>query len=382
MAQKLKSSKTRVLFIVPRLHTNLLGWLRGLNLLNVDYRILVQTQSKLEDYSLGLPEKIDPKSNYYKFSSFNKFSLSNYFLVHKKIRQIRPTIIIFRLEMNFTSFLILLNIVFSRIPFIIYDQWPVIGISKLKKLIRFLLNTFFKSPFITPVHSYNDRWAGHCVEMDYKIKQVNFVPFAMPVFKTEKNINSQTNPQNPLRLVMIGKFQFRKNHIKVVEQLIKNTYFKKSNVKLEIIGESTTLEHKVVSNKIDKLIQSNKMKNKIHLHHNLSHQDTLKKLKKCDIFLLLSDLEPASISNIEAMSFGKPIIIKIGNGTANYLNNGLGGYILHNFDDLNKKINYLMKNAKIRNKFGINNTNSLKSISDPKASADHLLAIAKQVRCK
>jgi glycosyltransferase involved in cell wall biosynthesis len=108
----------------------------------------------------------------------------------------------------------------------------------------------------------------------------------------------------------------------------------------------------------------------------------MKKLKKCDIFLLLSDLEPASISNIEAMSFGKPIIIKIGNGTANYLNNGLGGYILHNFDDLNKKINYLMKNAKIRNKFGINNTNSLKSISDPKASADHLLAIAKQVRCK
>ena len=54
--------------------------------------------------------------------------------------------------------------------------------------------------------------------------------------------------------------------------------------------------------------------------YNLNHQETLDKIKDCDIFLLLSDSEPASISNIEAMAFGKPIIIKSGNGTANYLN--------------------------------------------------------------
>jgi glycosyltransferase involved in cell wall biosynthesis len=379
MASELNASKTKLLFIVPRLHTNLLGWLLGLKLLNVNYKVLVQTKSLSEDYSLGVPEKIDPRSNYYKFSNFSKLSFSNYCLLYKKIRSIEPSIIVFRLEMNFTSFLMLANIVFSRIPFIIYDQWPIIGISKLKKLIRFILNIFLQAPIITPVYSYNDDWIGNRIIENYDCKKINFLPFGMPVFDKAMLKKKESYSAKPIRLVSIGKYQFRKNHLKVINHLSLNSDFMKSNVEVEIIGESTQSEHIEVLNKLNQLILSSNLKNKIKLTYNLNHQEALNKIKECDIFLLLSDSEPASISNIEAMAFGKPVIIKSGNGTANYLNKKLGGFIVSNFDDFSEKISYLIREVKERERFGTNNIKSIKLISDPIETATRLLMIAETI---
>jgi len=130
---------------------------------------------------------------------------------------------------------------------------------------------------------------------------------------------------------------------------------------------------------LNQLILSSKLKNKIKLTYNLNHQEVLNKIKECDIFLLLSDSEPASISNIEAMAFGKPVIIKSGNGTANYLNKKLGGFIVSNFDDFSEKISYLIREVKERERFGTNNIKSIKLISDPVDTATHLLMIAEAI---
>jgi glycosyltransferase involved in cell wall biosynthesis len=273
----------------------------------------------------------------------------------------------------------LANIVFSRIPFIIYDQWPVIGIGKLKKLIRFILNIFLQTPIITPVYSYYDDWIGNRIIENCDCKKINFLPFGMPVFDKAMLKKKKFHSAKPIRLVSIGKYQFRKNHLKVIKHLSLNSDFMKSNIELEIIGESTQSEHRKVLNKINQLILSCKLKNKIKLTYNLNHQETLNKIKECDIFILLSESEPASISNIEAMAFGKPVIIKSGNGTANYLNKKLGGFIVSNFDDFSEKISYLIQEAKERERFGINNIQSIKLISDPVETATRLLMIAKTI---
>ena len=246
MEYELDTSSTKLLFIVPRLHTNLLGWLLGLKLLNVNYKVVVQTKSLYEDYSLGVPERIDPRSSNYKFSNFSKMNFSSYCLLYKKIRSIKPSIIVFRLEMNFTSFLMLANIIFSRIPFIIYDQWPIVGISKLKKFIRFILNTFLQAPIITPVYSYKDEWIGNSIAESFECKKVNFLPFGMPVFDKAMLKKKESHSAKPIRLVSIGKYQFRKNHLKVIKHLSLNSAFMKSNIELEILGESTQSEHRKV----------------------------------------------------------------------------------------------------------------------------------------
>ena len=379
MASELNASSTKLLFIVPRLHTNLLGWLLGLKLLNVNYKIVVQTKSLSEDYSLGVPEKIDPRSSYYKFSNFNKMYFSSYSLLYRKIRSIKPSIIVFRLEMNFTSFLMLANIVFSRIPFIIYDQWPIINTGKLKKLIRFILNKFLQAPIITPVYSYDDDWIGNSIIESCDCEKINFLPFGMPVFDEAMLKKKESYSDEPIRLISIGKYQFRKNHLKVIKFLSLNSDFMKSNIELEIIGELTQSEHRKVLNRINQLILSSELKNKIKLTYNLNHQETLDKIKDCDIFLLLSDSEPASISNIEAMAFGKPIIIKSGNGTANYLNKKEGGFIVSNFDEFSEKISYLIQEVKERKRFGKNNIQSIKLISDPVKTATRLLMIVETI---
>ena len=153
----------------------------------------------------------------------------------------------------------------------------------------------------------------------------------------------------------------------------------KSNVELEIIGEMTQSEHIKVLNKINQQIISSELKDKIKLTHNLNHRETLDKIKACDVFLLLSDSEPASISNIEAMAFGKPVIVKSGNGTANYLNKDLGGFIVLDFNEFSEKISYLIQEVKEREKFGENNIQSIKLISDPVDTAHRLLKIAETI---
>jgi glycosyltransferase involved in cell wall biosynthesis len=379
MESELDTSSMKLLFIVPRLHTNLLGWLLGLKSLNVNYKVVVQTKSLYEDYSLCVPEKIDPRSNNYKFSNFNKMNFSSYCLLYKKIRSIKPSIIVFRLEMNFTSFLMLANIIFSRIPFIIYDQWPIVGISRLKKFIRFILNTFLQTPIITPVYSYIDEWIGNSIAKSFECKKVNFLPFGMPEFDQAVLNKGGPHSTKPIRLLSIGKYQFRKNHLKVIKQLSLNRDFMKSDVELEIIGELTQSEHIKVLNKINQQILSSELKDKIKLTHNLNHRETLNKIKACDVFLLLSDSEPASISNIEAMAFGKPVIVKSGNGTANYLNKDLGGFIVHDFNEFSEKISYLIQEVKEREKFGEYNIQSIKLISDPVDTAHRLLKIAETI---
>jgi glycosyltransferase involved in cell wall biosynthesis len=356
-----------------------LGWLLGLKLLNVNYKVVVQTKSLFEDYSLGVPEIIDPRSSNYKFSNFSKMNFSSYCLLYKKIRSIKPSIIVFRLEMNFTSFLMLANIIFSRIPFIIYDQWPIVGISRLKKFIRFILNTFLQTPIITPVYSYIDEWIGNSIAKSFECKKVNFLPFGMPEFDQAVLNKGGPHSTKPIRLLSIGKYQFRKNHLKVIKQLSLNRDFMKSDVELEIIGELTQSEHIKVLNKINQQILSSELKDKIKLTHNLNHRETLNKIKACDVFLLLSDSEPASISNIEAMAFGKPVIVKSGNGTANYLNKDLGGFIVHDFNEFSEKISYLIQEVKEREKFGEYNIQSIKLISDPVDTAHRLLKIAETI---
>ena len=79
------------------------------------------------------------------------------------------------------------------------------------------------------------------------------------------------------------------------------------------------------------------------------------------------------------MAFGKPIIIKSGNGTANYLNKKEGGFIVSNFDEFSEKISYLIQEVKERKRFGKNNIQSIKLISDPIKTATRLLMIVETI---
>ena len=366
-----------VLFVVPRFHTNLLGWFYGLTKLEISFRILVQTFGKSEDHTLYHPERIDPHNEDFRVSIFRGFKLSNFLVLINYIRRVQPKLIIFRFELNFTSLVFLMNILLSGKPFVIYQQWPLHGLGLSRKMIRGILLFFLRVPIITPVLSASDSWIGKEVS-DKNGQRVLFVPFGVPIRNLSSEISSLRPNIQTLKFLTIGKFQYRKNHLQTIQSFLANSNFANTEATLEIVGEVSTLEHFRVLSEINDFIAAKNLDKKIIISINKEHGEVLKKLESCDVFVLLSDSEPASISNLEAMSFGKPVIIKSGNGTANYLNHGSGGFIVSTPIEFNEGLNYFFEHQDFMDLCKSENLSSVKKLMDPATVATKLLCLKLQ----
>lgn len=367
---------TEVLFIVPRFHTNYIGWLHGLSKLGISVRILVQTIGKSENHSFESPEKIDPKVDYFKISILDGFRCDKYFILFNQIKKIKPELIIFRFELNITSIVFLINVLLSRTQFLIYLQWPLYGANYPRRVLRTIFTTFLRVPTITPVLSRKDSWIGQGSIENISYGSA-FIPFGMPMRKSNSALNSKTLDIGSIRFLTVGKFQRRKNHIEVIRLLMFNDNFRNSGATFEIIGEVSHPEHFKVLAEVNTYVLENHLEDRILMSVNINHDEVLKKIEESDIFILMSDSEPASISNIEAMSFGKPVMIKSGNGTANYLNNRYGGFIINSPEEFDQGIDYFFNHPEFISRCYTENLLTVEKLLDPELVARKLLACAR-----
>ena len=67
--------------------------------------------------------------------------------------------------------------------------------------------------------------------------------------------------------------------------------------------------------------------------------------EKADLFVLPSTLEPASISQLEAMAFSVPVICSDTNGSACYVEEGRNGFLFKDNDrkDLKEKLEKVLR---------------------------------------
>ena len=145
-----------------------------------------------------------------------------------------------------------------------------------------------------------------------------------------------------IHVLAIGKYQERKNHfmlIEVIEEL-----GKRYPVRLVIAGEVSNEFHKRYYNEIKQYILSRHLDTIVELKVNLSRNEIFNLYKQSDLYVLASTAEPASVSHLEAMSFSLPVILGEDNGTANYVEEGVNGFIFRDNDkeDLKIKIENLL----------------------------------------
>jgi glycosyltransferase involved in cell wall biosynthesis len=156
---------------------------------------------------------------------------------------------------------------------------------------------------------------------------IHWIPFTLPESFTDKpNMYVEKSDQSKFQFVTIGKFVERKNILMMVEVFSKNQKFKDSNCELIIIGECTTLEHRLLLQKLEQLLQSCGVANKIKVLRNLNHEEVQKILRKSQVFLLQSTKEPASISILEAMGNANVLILNPKSGTASYPGDNYGSF--------------------------------------------------------
>jgi len=313
----------RFLFIAPRLHSNQHDIIEGLLNQGNDVEYLVinklgnfsykNTQFIKRSILMWIIEEVllFKKSKKYRDHYRQIFYIPSIIQIVDMLLRKKYDIIIFRNRNMVSLFYNIFALIFSKSIRILYNQTPITE-NYSKKHLKIFFTLFPKVRFSPVIKS--DYFSSNS-----KInKNSYFLPF-IAVNKLPKNsfyINGAVN------ILSVGKFRPYKNHEILIESIKEIRNIEKIHV--TIVGQVFDEEdEKYYINIKEKIIQYN-LEDIIDLKKNVSFNQMNEIYCQNDIFVLTSHKEIASISLIEAMSFGLLPISTNLNGTATYIPDNLG----------------------------------------------------------
>ncbi len=184
---------------------------------------------------------------------------------------------------------------------------------------------FFGSKVITPL--LGDR------KYINKNNNLYYVPFVQKPHSSEKYLSNK--PYDHLNIICVGKFQKRKNQIQLLR--IINDIKSRCDFKLHLIGQRGDDEYLT---EIKDFINDNDLDKEVVIKIDLDWRQMQDEYLWANLYILPSYKEPASVSVLEAMSFGIPVICTNQNGTRCYIESGKNGYI-YNYKDNEELKQYL-----------------------------------------
>ncbi len=352
----------KIAFLAPRFHTNQISITKYLLKNKNKVSFYVTRMSQIEDHSMVKPSVID--LNFFfkiiKFLINSKNPLFDYRYGLPSISQLlsfrssKFDLLIIRDPVNLMGLSVFLFCKLIGLKIILYVQRDIYKNNSfsIKEIIEKILIKLFKTKCISP-----------CLgNLSKKIKYVNkitYLPFCLPV----TNYKKKWFHNNKINILTVGKFIFRKKHLLLIRAL--NKVKVKNNFKLTIIGECSNRENLSYLNKVRKQVKMSNLE--IDILKNVKPKILNNIYKKQDLFVLPSVNEPASISNLEAMSHSLPVITTDTNKTSCYTQDGVNGYIVKS-NDINDLINKLelLINSKVKlKKFGKKSFNIVKNNHKP-----------------
>ena len=351
----------KIAFIAPRYHTNQISLVKYLIKSKNKVSFYVTRIGKSEDHSSLKPKiiKLSYISNLIKFFVKSSNDLFDFKYGMPSIKELlkfksnRYDLIIIREPNRMLSFIYFVWAKLIGVKVITYFQREVYK-KKSFKLKDMIEKIFIKIS--------NDQCISPCLgDIKYKkfTDKINYLPFCIPIYTKKKKwfLNDKIN------ILTIGKLITRKKHLLLIRAL--SMIKVKNNFQLTIIGECSTDEHLLYLKKIKTEIKLRGLKIKILT--NIKPSSAREMYKKHDLFVLPSVNEPASVSNLEAMAYGLPIITTDTNQTSCYTEHGINGFIVksNNIEDLIKKIKLLINNKKKLKKFGNKSRSIVKKKYNP-----------------
>lgn len=320
----------RFLYVAPRYHTNQVPIMRGLKNKGHEICFLSQYAGKMEDYSDVTPIvigysrlfifldnvyiKLMGKLDQYAGDRKIKCGFPPIRKLARQIRQSGADLAILR-ERSVYSVCAYLICRRYHIPAILYNQSPLWEDRIKDDLPHNLMRMLTPRVRMTPVFGKKER--GKVIEAG-----AVFVPFVMEPELAPEEKEWQKN--GIISIFCIGKYEKRKNHQMMVEvaEHLANAY----PIHLTIAGECTTAAHQDYYKKLEGYLKEKGLEEKVTLLKNLNREQVKEQYRNADLFVIPSTLEPASISQLEAMAFSLPVICGDKNGTACYVENGKNGW--------------------------------------------------------
>ena len=338
----MKKIKKKILIISPRFHTNLVPIIYSLKRKYI-INLIVSNFGNTESHKVLKPilcKELKFSILIRKIFNLSKhdFLIPNLIFLFSLINEIKPDAIIIRTHNRFFYYSISLigKILNSKIIF--YDQLNLdlteLKMNNLTNIIKnfeFKLREFlFQSIRITPINFS-------------KVKQIKnsfYLPFC---FFLKKTI---FKPKKILNIITVSKYHHRKNLLLLCKAalILKNKGYK---FKILLVGEKKTPDQVIEFKKINKFLKESELLNKyVFLAKNIKYDDMSKIYRKGDIFVLPATREPGSISVLEAMSYGLPIVVSQNCGTRCYIKRNFNGRFFkdNNLRSIVKEIEFFFVN--------------------------------------
>jgi len=372
----------RFLYVAPRYHTNQVPIMRGLIREGHDVSFISQYAGKVEDYSDITPSVVGYSKVYLLMDAcyrklmgrFDKRAGDRHLKcgfppirkLTRAIRESKADVAILRERSVYSVFAELICRKY-HIPTILYNQSPLWEDRIKNDLPHRIMRALTPSVRMTPV--MGSEKAGKVTEPG-----AVFVPFVMePEMAPAER---EWFKDGKIHVFCIGKYETRKNQqmmIEVIEKL-KDRY----PLYLTIAGECTTDKHKTYFTGLESYIKEHQLEKHVILLTNQTRGQIAEMYTKSDLFVIPSTLEPASISQLEAMAYSLPVICGDKNGTACYVENGVNGWQFKDNDktDLKEAVEKVISDPEEMKRMG---AESYRLIAQKYQIDDYLKGICKMM---
>lgn len=359
----------RVLYVAPRYHTNQIpvvkGWLE-----NGD-RVMFMSQfrSTPEDYSVLEPVVL----GYYGWieaaiHAVSRIRYGRQYTLEKEVaikiklgipplqkmkgylKEFAPDVVILR-ERSLYNIPFYLYCRKRKISCILYNQSPVWDVpGRDNGLGHRILMQCLPRYRMTPV-------LGKAEKGNVKTENSFYVPFVIEPH-IDKNARTYLS-DGVIRIVCVGRYEDRKNLFMLIDVL--NELKERYQLCTTIIGEATDDFQKDYYRRLQERVKEYGLEKEISLLKNLSQSEIYQAYREADLFVLPSTRERASVSQLEAMSCGVPVICSDTNGTSCYVIDGENGYVFRDMDkrDLKDKIECVVANKEKLVQMGRNGYNEV-----------------------
>lgn len=328
----------KILLVIPRLHTNLLPLIKSLKRNNYSVSVFafftykgkhseVHDDVDIEIIGYSKIIKIIPPRLRLRLGIPSINCVRN-------IWKIKPDIVIVR-DFVVSASIIHLLCKIKKIETVMYTQKPIYGWkpSILRQIYQYLL--FPKHVFTTSIGDIEKKEVS--INNQFIKRKWEYIPFVKEIESDVKNRKYFKGDR--INILIVGKFTERKRILEFL--VVFNTLIQeRKDLYLTIAG--SILDRNILL-KIQHYIKENNLPVRIKI--SVPHHEMKALYLENDIFVLPAVREPASISQLEAMSFGLAVLCSNDNGTAYYIMPKLNGEVFDSINfhqDLERKIRWII----------------------------------------
>lgn len=320
----------KVLFVAVRFHSNQVPLARALIDAGHDVAFDVLTEGNSEDHSVVRPtlmpiasgplramRRRSPVNAVAYHADYTHPSLSWYV---RRFRTLRPDVVVVRDPNRPYAWRAALAARLLGLRVVLYTQGDVHGTpSRRSRWLRRAVIDAFDAVWISPVPGD--------VALPKVHPDVHYLPFVADLTREAK---SRWFASDRVNLLGVGKFVPRKNHALLVD--VVDEISRRYDVHLTLVGEVSTAEHRAHHAEVLALIGQRGLGDRVTVRTNVPFADLRQVYVEHDVFVLASRDEPASVSVLEAMTHGLPVVCSTTSGTRWYVEPGRTGAIFQSGD--------------------------------------------------